>query len=71
MGNPPTAENLLALIRSLPVADRHWLLAQLEKDAELSPADLAQLAMEAGAFADLEHEPDLYSLSDGEPVLAG
>ena len=71
MGIPPTAENLLALIRSLPVTDRHWLLAQLEQDAELSSADLAQLAIEAGAFADLEDEPDLYSLSDGEPVLAG
>lgn len=71
MGNPPTAENLLALIRSLPMADRQWLLTQLEKDAELSPADLAQLAIEAGAFADLEDEPDLYSLSDGEPVPAG
>ena len=71
MGNPPTAENLLALIRSLPMVDRQWLLTQLEKDAELSPADLAQLAIEAGAFADLEDEPYLYSLSDGEPVLAG
>ena len=71
MGNPPTAENLLALIRSLPMVDRQWLLTQLEKDAELSPADLAQLAIEAGAFADLEDEPDLYSLSDGEPVPAG
>ena len=64
MGIPPTAENLLALIRSLPVTDRHWLLAQLEQNAELSSADLAQLAMEAGAFADLEDEPDLYKVAD-------
>lgn len=71
MSIPPTAENLLALIRSLPVTDRHWEAAQLQQEAELSSADLAQLAMEAGAFVDLEDEPDLYSLSDGEPVLAG
>ncbi|WP_255014650.1 hypothetical protein [Cyanobium sp. BA20m-p-22] len=43
----------------------------MEQDAELTSADLAQLAIEAGAFADLEDEPDLYSLSDGEPVLVG
>ena len=71
MSNPQAAENLLAVIRSLPAADRHWLLAQLEHDVELSAADLAQLATDGGAFADLADEPDLYSLSDGEPVLAG
>ena len=52
-------------------------MASLPRKSRLQPCcwqlleDLAHLAMEAGAFADLEDEPDLYSLSDGEPVLAG
>ena len=71
MSNPQAAENLLAVIRGLPAADRVWLLSQLEHDVELSTADLAQFAMYGGAFSDLADEPDLYSLSDGEPVLAG
>jgi hypothetical protein len=71
MSNPQAAENLLAVIRGLPAADRHWLLAQLEHDAELSAADLVQLTTDGGSFADLADEPDIYCLSDGEPVLAG
>jgi len=33
-----------------------------------SSAELAQLAQEGGAFDWLADEPDLYSLTDGEPV---
>lgn len=43
----------------------------MESDRQFSTADLVQFAMDGGAFADLADEPDLYSLSDGEPVLAG
>lgn len=68
MFNPEAAEHLLALIHSVPAADRK-LLASLEHDAELSAADLAQLATDGGAFADLVDESDLDSLTHGEPVL--
>lgn len=54
MTNPQLAENLLAVIRGLPAADRHWLLLQLEQDnGDTSANTLAQMAMAGGAFADL------------------
>ena len=74
MTNPQLTENLLAVIRSLPADDRRWLLEQLERleqSDELSSAELAELAMQGGAFDDLADEPDLYSFSDGEAVTAG
>ena len=74
MTNPQLTENLLAVIRSLPASDRRWLLEQLERlehRDELSSADLAELAMQGGAFTELADEPDLYSFSDGEAVTTG
>ena len=72
MSNPQLAENLLAVIRSLPAADRQWLLLQLEQDnGDMSANALAQMAMAGGAFDDLAAEPDLYSFSDGAAVSAG
>ena len=71
MTNPQLIQNLLAVIRSLPAADRRWLLEQLEHDAELNNSDLAELPVTGGAFDDLADEPDLYSFSDGEPVTVG
>ncbi len=62
------------MIRSLPATDRRWLLEQLERleqGDELSSPDLAELAVQGGAFDDLADEPDLYSSSDGEAVTAG
>jgi len=51
--------------------DRRWLLEQLGQDsAELSNQDLADLAQAGQAFDDLAQEPELYSFSDGEPVVA-
>jgi hypothetical protein len=72
MTNPQLAENLLAVIRSLPAADRQWLLLQLEQEnGDMNANTLAQMAMAGGAFSDLAAEPDLYSFSDGEAVSAG
>ena len=72
MTNPQLTENLLAVIRSLPADDRHWLLRQLEQDnSDLSNAALAEMAMAGGAFDDLAAEPDLDSFSDGEAIVAG
>ena len=72
MTNPQLAENLLAVIRSLPAADRQWLLLQLEQDnGDMSSNTLAQMAMAGGAFDVLAAEPDLYSFSYEEAVSAG
>ncbi len=72
MTNPQLTENLLAVIRSLPADDRRWLLRQLEQDnSDLSNGALAEMAMAGGAFDDLAAEPDLYSLSVGEAIVAG
>ena len=59
------------VIRSLPDEDRRWLLEQLGGEAvDLSSKDLAALTQAGQVFDDLAQEPDLYSFSDGEPVVA-
>ena len=71
MTKPQLTKNLLEVIRSLPDEDRRWLLEQLGGEAgDLSSQDLAELTQAGQAFADLAREPDLYSFSDGEPVVA-
>ena len=72
MTNFQLTEKLFAVIRSLPADDRSWLLRQLEQDSsDLSHAALAEIAVAGGAFDDLAAEPDLYSFSDGEAIVAG
>ena len=59
------------MIWSLPYEDRPWLLEQLGGEAvDLSSKDLAELTQASQAFDDLAQEPDWYSFSDGEPVVA-
>jgi len=59
------------VIRSLPDEDRRWLLGQLgQESADLNNQDLAELAQAGQAFDDLAQEPELYSFTDGEPVVA-
>ena len=71
MTNPQLTKNLLEVIRSLPDEDRRWLLEQLGEEAgDLSSQGLAELTLAGRAFDDLAQEPDLYSFSDGEPVVA-
>ncbi len=71
MTNPQLTRNLLEVIRSLPDVDRRWLLDQLGQDsAELSDPELAAMALAGQAFDDLAEEPDLYSFSNGEPIVA-
>jgi hypothetical protein len=71
MTYPQLTKNLLAVIRSLPDEDRRWLLEQLgQGTADLSSQELAELSLAGQAFDDLAQEPDLYSFSDGEPVVA-
>ncbi len=46
------------------------LLDQLRQDStDLSDHELAAMALAGQAFDDLEEEPDLYSFSDGEPIV--
>lgn len=72
MTNPQLTRNLLEVIRSLPDADRRWLLEQLGQDCgEIASDELAQIAQAGQAFDDLAQEPDLYSFNDGEPIAAG
>jgi hypothetical protein len=71
MTNPQLTKNLLEVIRNLPDEDRHWLLEQLAQDtADLSSQELAELALMGQAFDDLAQEADLYSFTDGEPIVA-
>jgi hypothetical protein len=71
MTNPQLTKNLLEVIRSLADEDRRWLLEQLGGEAgDLSSQDLAELTQAGQAFDDLAQESDLYSFSDGEPVVA-
>ena len=71
MINPQLTKNLLVVIRSLPDEDRRWLLEQLGQDtADLSSQELAELALMGQAFDDLAQEADLYSFTDGEPIVA-
>ena len=71
MTNPQLTKNLLEVIRSLPDEDRRWLLEQLgQESADLNNQDLAELAQTSQAFDDLAQKPELYSFTDGEPVVA-
>jgi len=71
MTNPQLTKNLLEVIRSLPDADRRWLLEQLGQDSgELSANELSAMALAGQAFDHLAEEPDHYSFSDGEPIVA-
>jgi len=57
--------------RSLPDEDRRWPLAQLGEDsADLSSQEMAELALMGQALDDLAQEADLYSFTDGEPIVA-
>ena len=71
MTSSQLTKNLLEVIRSLPYADRRWLLEKLGEDSgELSDDELADMALAGQAFDDLAQEPDLYSFSAGEPIMA-
>ena len=71
MINPLLIKNLLEVIRSLPDEDWRWLQEQFgQESAELISQDLADLAQAGQTFEDLAQEPELYSFTDGEPIVA-
>jgi len=70
MTNPQLLRNLLEVIRSLPHADRRWLLVQLgQHSGQLRSNELPQMALIGQAFDDLAQEPDLYSCNDGDTTV--
>jgi hypothetical protein len=70
MTNPQLTRNFLGGIRSLPDADRRRGEQLGQDPADLSNHVLAAMAQAGQAFDVLAEEPDLYSFSDGEPIVA-
>ena len=67
--NTQLVESLVQVIRSLGSDERQLLEEKLFwEPSEPSTQELMQLAQCGGAFKFLDHEPDLYSLADGEPI---
>lgn len=81
VANTQLVNSIIELIESLPQAEQNLLTQRLFFDSSLisqtntseqmdypSLQDVANLAQIGGAFDFLEHEPELYTLDDGEPV---
>jgi hypothetical protein len=79
--NTQLVYSIIELIESSPQADQNLLTQRLFFDSALiGEADTSEkldypclqevsnLAQMGGAFEFLEHEPDLYTINDGEPV---
>jgi hypothetical protein len=67
--NTQLVESLVQVIRSLGSDERQLLEEKLFwEPSEPSTQELMQLAQRGGAFEFLHDEPDLYSLTDGEPI---
>ena len=71
MNNPQLTKTHLEVTRNLTDEDRHWLLEQLgEEFAEFSSQDMAAFVHAGHGFDDLAHEPELYSFTDYELIVA-
>ena len=79
--NTQLVNSIVDLIESLPQAEQSLLTQRLFFDFDMatqligaeklnypSVREIANLAQMGGSFDFLEHEPDLYTLDDGEPV---
>lgn len=67
--NTQLVESLIKVIHALDSDERKLLEEKLFwVTSEPSTEELMQLAQKGGAFDFLHHEPDLYTLADGEPV---
>lgn len=67
--NTQLVESLVQVILALSEEERSLLKENLFGDAEEpSTRELMQLAQSGGAINFLHHEPDLYTLEDGEPI---
>ncbi|MFN6535535.1 MAG: hypothetical protein RM021_004085 [Nostoc sp. EkiNYC01] len=67
--NIKLVESLIQIILSLSDEERSLLKEKLFFDeSQPSTDELVLLAQNGGAFNFLEHEADIYSLDDGEPI---
>ena len=67
--NTKLVESLVKVILSLSEEERSLLEENLFFDSSYpSSHDLTQLAQYGKAFDFLYHQPDLYTLEDGEPI---
>jgi hypothetical protein len=68
--NKQLIDSLAQIIRALPTEERAALTEQLFFDCNYpTTQELTSLALKSGSFDFLAHEPDLYSLEDGEPII--
>jgi hypothetical protein len=67
--NTKLVDSIVQIVLSLTKEEQDLLTERLFYSlSEPSTRELAQLAQAGGAFKFLEDEPDLYTLTDGEPV---
>ncbi len=67
--NNQLIDSLAQVIRSLPTEERAALTEQLFFDCTYpTTQELTSLALKSGSFDFLSQEPDLYSITDGEPI---
>jgi hypothetical protein len=66
--NKQPIDSSAQVIRVLPTEEHVDLTEQFLDCTYPTTPELAGLALESGSFDFLFHEPDLYSLEDGEPV---
>ena len=67
--NTKLVDSIVQIVLSLTKEEQDLLTERLFYSlSEPSTHELAQLAQAGGAFKFLDDEPDLYTLTDGEPV---
>lgn len=67
--NTKLVDSIVQIVLSLTKEEQDLLTERLFYSlSEPSTRELAQLAQTSGAFKFLDDEPDLYTLTDGEPV---
>ncbi|WP_254173316.1 hypothetical protein [Planktothrix pseudagardhii] len=67
--NTKLVESLITIIESLSKEERTLLEQKLFLNLSYpSPEEIAYLADSEGTFNFLNHEPDLYTLEDGEEI---
>jgi hypothetical protein len=67
--NTKLVDSIVQIVLSLTKEEQALLTERLFYSlSEPSTRELAHLAQAGGAFKFLEDEPDLYTLTDGEPV---
>jgi hypothetical protein len=66
--NQQSIDSLAQVIHVLPTEEHVDSIEQFSDCTDPATQELTDLALESGSFDFLFHEPDLYSLEDGETV---